>query len=698
MTIDEPGRWCLGAGATVAFGIVAPLPVALIVGATIALWSITRTRRVGWLVLAVLVSLGGVSGWTADVRASAVLTASVPTGPVEMTATIREDPSSVTAWMAVGEPSMLDGAPWAGPPLAIGPLPGEVEAGDTVVVRGRLTQRSHRIRNDMVAGTLRLRSLDEHVEAAGPFFVAGNARRHRVRATFSRDDPVDGLVTGLLIGDTERVPARTMEDLRRAGLAHFVAVSGSNVALFLAALWIVGAPIAIHPRLRSVLGLAGLIVFVVVTRWEPSVIRASAMAAVPMVGSVIGVPADPWMALGTAVTLLLLASGDLLHSVGFQLSVAATAGVLIGIGIVGGRRPRWLWMPLGATVGAQVAVAPIIVTVFGTIPLVAPLANLVAAPVVTISSTLGIAAVIVPIEPLIGLSRLASGAVLRIADVASEGPQLGAWGALGAGVIAAAIVVPWLRPLGLAGMALVVLSLGTSTSAWPAVPTLIAFDIGQGDAIALLDASGAAALVDGGPDPGVLDRALRRHGIERLDLVVASHGDSDHAGGLFDLVRFGTVGELWLPEHQTDPVLDELAEAAGLRGIPVRRVSAGDRGAVGAITLEVLGPARRYLADNDGSVVLLARAGSTVLLPGDIEAVAQHALPPVRPDVLVVPHHGAGTTDRDWLERVAGPVAVVSYGANRYGHPHPEILDVLDRSGSRVLHTHLHGDVVVPLG
>lgn len=699
MTIRVPARWCLAAAITTALGIVLAPAVVGTVGVVGLTWAVMgRPRRIGAGVLVCLFLLGGAAGWFADQRSEAVASAVVPEGPAEVVVAIREDPVASTRWMAVGTPQSVDGAPWSGPPMAVGPLAAGIEAGDTIEVKGVVEARVHRVRNDAVAGTIRVRSVAHVSKSSNPFLAVGNTLRDRVRSTFGRDDPVDGLATGLLIGDTERLPARSMEDLRRAGLAHFVAVSGSNVALFLGALWIVGAPIAVHPRLRAVLGLLGLVVFIVVTRWEPSVIRASAMAAIPMVGSLVGVPADPWMALGAAVTILLLVSADLLGSVGFQLSVAATAGVLVGVGLVRHRRPRWLWMPLAATIGAQAAVAPIIVVVFGAIPLVAPLANLMAAPVVTVGSVMGIVAVAVPLGPVVGIARFAAAIVLRVAELASAGPQLSAFGAVGVGILAVGVAWRPLRPVGLAGVALAVLAFVPSGPVWPTTATLVALDVGQGDAIALLDPSGATVLVDGGRDPGVLDRALRRHGIRRVDVLVATHGDADHAGGLVDLIRVGTVGELWIPDHSTDPVLEGLADVASTRSIPVRRVRAGHRDTVGGIHVEVLGPGRRYLADNDGSVVLLVEARSTALLPGDIEAVAQQALPDLRPDVLVVPHHGAGTTDRTWLARTAGPVAVLSYGVNPFGHPHPGILEVLADAGSRVLHTHLEGDVVIPLG
>ncbi len=102
-----------------------------------------------------------------------------------------------------------------------------------------------------------------------------------------------------------------------------------------------------------------------------------------------GIPVDPWRALGLAVIGLLLVSGDLAADVGFQLSVAATAGVLVAMRLVPRRRPRWLWTALAVTCGAQLAVLPIVLAHFDTVPLLSPLANLLAAPLVDVATVLG---------------------------------------------------------------------------------------------------------------------------------------------------------------------------------------------------------------------------------------------------------------------------------------------------------------------
>ncbi len=693
------GRWCLAGAGAVSLGVVAPSLPGAVAAAVICWLAVRRFLPSGAAVLAVLVMAGGVSGAVADRRAAADLPTSVAAHTGRFDVRLREDPSPRWDGLAVGAIAAIDGVRWNGPAVAVGPGLDEATAGDTVVVEATVRPGPRRLGRHEVVGTVEVDEVVALRSNRSPVFVMGNAVRSRVREAFPRGDPVDALIAGLVIGDTTHLPAGHEEDLRRAGLAHFVAVSGSNVALFLGAWWIVTMPVAIHPRLRVATGLVGLAVFVVATRWEPSVVRASAMALVPLLGGLVGVPVDAWMALGVATGALLLVSADLATSIGFLLSVLATAGVLVGVRAVRGRAPGWLWVPLGATVGAQAAVAPLLLAVFGSIPLVAPITNLVAAPVVSLTTVFGLASVMLPLPVLASGARIGAAALLAIAERGAGGPQLGWLPFLAVAALTVVTAMPRSRPLGMALVCATVLVMPVDGVPWPSTPTVVVLDIGQGDAILLKDPSGHAMLVDGGRDPRSLDRALRRHRVSRLDILAVTHGDLDHVGGLVDLLAKVDVDEVWIARFATrSEALDDVLADATRAGVPVREVGRGTSVRLGAMTVDVVGPARRYLADNDGSIVLLASWRRSILLPADVEAIAQRELPALRPDVMVVPHHGSSTTDLDWLERTVGQVAVLSYGENTYGHPHPDVLAALDEARVMVHHTMREGDVTIPLG
>lgn len=686
-------------------------------------------------VLAALVVAGIGSGVLAAARTEAAATVPVASGRHALVARVLSDPATGKYGTAMlvrasgaslaGEITMLaslDGAVLApgegagvgegdgdgegegegegeGPGLVAGILSG-IAAGDQVIIDGIVSDRPGRYRGDRYRASVEADHVALAAAATGPFFGPGNLLRRTVIDGLADDrSEAAALVAGFLVGHTDGLSERRLDELRRAGLTHFVAVSGSNVAIFLAAWWLVIGPFGLDPRLRAGLGIVALGAFVVATRWEPSVIRAGSMAAVVLGGRIVGVPVDPWRALGLAVTGLLLFSADLALDVGFQLSVAATAGVLVAVALTPRRRPRWLWAVLLGTAGAQLAVLPILLARFGTVPLLSPIANVVAVPLVTTATVVGGIGALTGFAPALDLGLVAAGGVLVVASVAAGWPQLGVVGVLGVGAVAASF---WLgrrlRPV-LAGVAAAALIAWGLPVGPPDFPVVVFLDVGQGDAILIRDPPSSVVLVDGGPDPLVLGLALRRHGVGAIDLVVVTHGDADHAGGLQGLVGERSVGAIWYPAGQpVGGLLDDLLVEAATAGVPVAAVGAGDGATLGRINLALIGPGRRYAADNDGSIVMRVTAGGTeVLLTGDVGAIAQAELPAVAPDVLQVPHHGSSTTDLGWLAATVGPVAVISVGDNTFGHPTAEVLETLARAGATVMTTIDQGDIVVPL-
>ncbi len=674
-------------------------------GAAIA-GAAAAAAAVAWRRQAVVVGIAGVcaaaalSGALAAARQAATLSAAVPAGPQVITGRMATDPrEGDRGFRFVLTPTHLGTERWAGPALLVETpgVPG-ASAGEPVRVRGEVSDRSGWERANPVAGRIRARAVERLGPAGDPLFRAGNAVRRRIQGGLDPGDPAAALLTGFLIGDVSGLADRDEDALRRAGLTHFVAVSGSNVALFLAAWWVAGGPLAATPRRRAAFGLAGLALFVVVTRWEPSVVRAATMAGTVLAGRLAGIVVDAWAALGVAVTVLLLVSAGLVAEVGFQLSVAATAGVLAGAGLGAGRRPRWLWGILGATLAAQVAVAPILLWRFGTVPLLAPLANVAVGPLVAFATSVGGVGVLTGFAPAVGLARLAARGVLAVAKVAAAWPQLGPGAAAAAGLLLALAARRGLRPA-LAVVAALVVLVTALPRPPPARPTVTFLDVGQGDAVLLRDPTGAAVLVDGGPEPGVLLGALAARGVRRIDLMVATHGHADHVSGLAAAAAELPVAMLWHPGHpEPGPLLEGLLVTAAARGASVLVPPLGTRAQVGQFSIEVLGPRRRYASPNDQSLVMRVAAGGTdVLLAGDTEAVAQAELGPLPADVLKVPHQGAATSDLGWLAASAPRLAVISVGPNPFGHPSPDVVATLEAAGSQVVRTDEEGDIELAL-
>lgn len=681
------------------YGAIAGLGVVALVGVA----ALLPARRRLFAALAVAALAGTVAGTGARlVQQRAVESVVHAAGSVRLLGAVTVDPTDgrfgsrmVVVPVAIEQAGDL--AVWRGPALEVqSEDPPDVRYGDRVFVEGRLRPGAGHVGRVEVAGRLSSARVVA-VPGAEPGLVGfANAMRDRVLSGLDGSDGGQALLAGFLVGDTSGVGDADLEALRRAGLTHFVAVSGSNLATFLALWWLLLAPLARHPIPRITAGLIGVAVFVVITRAEPSVVRAGVMVSVLLVGRLFGLALDRWATLGLTVIVCLALAPGLADDVGFQLSVAATAGVMGGT-VLFRFSPQPVANVLGATISAQVAVAPILLVTFGSLPLMAPIANLVAAPLVAVATVFGGLGALAHFGPCVFVGDLASEAVLIIGRVAAPWPQIG-W--VGVSVAAIGGLAAWRLPslrVAIVVVAGLVAALAVAPFGHRVDPGTVAFlDVGQGDA-SLIFGEGVTVLVDGGPDPGVLAEKLAHWGVDHLDLVIVSHVHADHIEGLRAVVGRIPVGVVWLAfDNHSTPASEWLSGALAETGVPWLTPEVGSDVELGGIRLRVLGPLRHYASPNDESIVIEAQVSErSVLFTGDIEVIAQRELDGVSADVLKVPHQGAATSDADWLAAVGADIASISVGPNTFGHPADWVIEVLEQSGAMVMRTDRDGDVVV---
>lgn len=270
-----------------------------------------------------------------------------------------------------------------------------LESGDEVELSGWLQPLSgydERLRWRHAVASFDAVELRAFEPARSPLHRTANFLRARVLAGGRDLAPTErALMAGFLLGDTRELPREVEEQFRASGLTHLLAVSGANVAFVLA----LARPVLRRLPLRAqlVAGLTLLVVFGTMTRWEPSVLRACAMAACSMTALYLGRPAAGVRVLALAVVVLVLADPFLVHSIGFLLSCGASAGIALLAPAITARvpGPHWLCEPLGVTLAAQIGVAPVLIPVFGSVPLAALPANLVAGPIAGPLTVLGLA-------------------------------------------------------------------------------------------------------------------------------------------------------------------------------------------------------------------------------------------------------------------------------------------------------------------
>lgn len=408
-------------------GAVAARPVPWFLVTVAAVVALVRPRRL--LVVGAVLLLASALGAVARV-ASAPLGVGPFAGAVTLVADPVSDPGRVRA-----EVRLPDGARVA--LLASGPGAADLRsalAGQRFVVGGRIEPRAPGddvARTRHLRGTLTAESL--HPVAGGPVPLrAANAVRGVLERSASAL-PVEErhLYLGLVIGDDRGLDPLVEDDFRAAGLSHLTAVSGENVAFVLA----VAAPLLRRWRRGPrVVGFAVLLVFfAALTRFEPSVLRATVMAAIAVLAATAGRPVPAWRSLSLAVTVLVLVDPFITGSLGFQLSCAACAAIVLLArplaAVVPG--PRWLAAPLAVTVAAQAAVTPLLAPIAGPLPVSAFAANLAAVPaagpVMVWGLTGGLVAGLLPqpVAVVVQLpARVLVGWLLFVAELAGRFPLL----------------------------------------------------------------------------------------------------------------------------------------------------------------------------------------------------------------------------------------------------------------------------------
>lgn len=581
------------------------------------------------------------------------------------------------------------------------------------------------------------------------------AIRKGLKAYFAKYLPPaeTGLLTGLLAGDRSSIPDSLQNGFRRAGVVHVLAISGFHIVLLSGMLLLLLRATKISSNIARTVAILLMLLYAPVTGGSPAVYRAVFMFAVVQAGTLFERKADSLNSLGFALLLLTIAEPKILWNVGFELSAAATAGIIAygkrsPFKIRQGRlakNPVWkffedsvlnaVWITLVATA----ATAPFLVWSFRSLSPVSILGNVLVVPLVSLGMHAGIFALLLPIPAVASIFCAAAGFLFRIsAYLVSK---------ISSVVIASVTVGPfpaWI--LILSGICL--LSIGSVKrnfcSRWIFAACCLTFgssfflsqldrklspnwkvsvvDVGQGDCILVESPGGRAFLVDAGVNSGKRNVArdriipfLQESGIWKLEALVITHPDLDHFSGAALLLQEFPIKSLWIQEcarFVEKPEWKAVLDAAMEKDIPVRDIRRGMlfretsrlfRGEEISWEIRAVHPDPFLCGEtNSESITLrIEGPGGSILLTGDLTKEGEYEILqtdiPLKTDILKLGHHGSKTSSSpEFLKAVNPQVAIASNGRrNRYRHPHKQVVERLDSLKIPLLNTSQKGTVEI---
>lgn len=604
---------------------------------------------------------------------------------------------------------------------------------------------------------LRYPQIDRLAQGQGnPLYAVLYALKDRAQATIRAlvPEPEASLLSGILLGRDSEIPKDLWDAFNRTQTTHIIVISGFNIAIVAGLLSQLGKRLwGTRRSLYPALG--GIALYTLFVGADPPVVRAVIMGSLYLIAIHLGRQAHALISLVVAAFFMTLFNPFTLWDLGFQLSFAATLGLILFVppwqGWLVSRLEGLSWRVLSSglrvlgesiivTLAAQLWVLPIILHNFRQLSLVSLLSN-----ALIVLAQPGIM-ILGGVATILGLIALPLGQVVAWvawlflrwttytvqltarwpwAAVDIEGFSLGLAG-LSYGVLMAFWIArgssfsgerskePLVKRLPLAvvlgTLTIIALLVWLALSALPDGRLHVSFlDVGQGDSIFIESPAGHQVLVDGGPSPAAVTSALGRYlpfWDRSLDLVVLTHPQDDHLAGLIGVLERYQVGLLLdSGEECTTEACQRFWELVEVKEIPHWKAEAGMQVELGdGVRIEVLHPPPELLrgtgADvNNNSVVLKVTMGrASLLLAGDVEEEGERVLlvsgQPLRSLVLKAPHHGAATSlTPPFLREVSPQLVIISVGENRFGHPAPETLARL--SGLTTLRTDEEGTIEV---
>ena len=582
--------------------------------------------------------------------------------------------------------------------------------------------------------------------------------RNRLSQTLAEvlPEPQASLAQGIILGKRGTIPSPLKDDFSRTGTAHLLAISGLHLSIVAGILLSIGIWLFGRRNFTYIwLALAAIWLYALLTGMHTPIVRGAIMASLFLTTELLGRQRSAITALSFAAAVMVGISPQILWTASFQLSFLAMAGLIfiappfqalgrkavsrtLGEDGVAVSIANIITDGFAVTLGAVIAVWPVIAYYFGIISFVGPLATFLALPalpgiIITGALTGGLGLIALPLAYPIGwLAWLFLSYLLLVVNVFAALPisssEVGSVDTtLMGGYYLALIVAIWFHSnrkklANLVPQATTWLKSGVAGSfdlsrlpvKWITPPLLVIailvsvaaatlpddnlhvsfLDVGEGDAILIQTPAHQDILVDGGPSPQAIGLELGKKmpfWDRTIDLVILTHPHADHLTGLIEVLRRYKVKQvLYLDLDYDSPLYDEWLSLIKEKDIKYTIAQAGQQIDLGeGVIIEVLNPPASLLTDtesdidNNGTVLRLSMGDISFLLTADIfwesefELIARRA--DLKSTVLKVAHHGSDTsTTQEFLAVVNPQAVVISVGAdNQFGHPNPEVMERL---------------------
>lgn len=601
----------------------------------------------------------------------------------------------------------------------------ELGVGSHVRAIGRISRfendaygRSRVLRGELrKVKVVRLVSIDE-----GPPGPLSWLRNELLAVIAPATDPARSLIAGVVCGRSAELRAQPAGDwFSVTGTAHLIAVSGSHLAIVGFVLETALQKTRCPRGLQRAMLAAALVSYTAFTGASPSAVRACCMVFATLVVNGAGRRRHGLSALFMTMSIFVLLRPTVLFEMGFQLSCVSVFAILcfcpyatFALGELG--VPSGVAGMLSVTLCSQLATLPITIPAFGTFSLIAPLANALIGPVVSVLLAVSVVLAPVSLVPLLRpwallVPMIAARCVLFFEQLLAAIPGASvsvppdSIGVFLVPMALAILLVWWPRPRArpmAAGVTCLVFLAALPYVYWDrfAPSSVTVLDVGQADAILIRQGS-TVVLVDSGLDERVVT-ALVRNNVHHIDAVFVTHWDEDHWGGLPAVLEQFSVGTIAVAADALD---DAPAQVLNHPGVSYRQVRRGDTVDIGAFRAQVMWPFDSVDGEgNEDSLVLLltfAQEGKRLrmLLTGDAELDQEREF--VQEvgdiDVLKLGHHGSKVSvDGELLGVLRPELSIASAGeGNRYGHPSDECVDAVRAAGGGFACTIEQGDITI---